>query len=156
MRTKLFGCALLLTASALPALAGERKPVALVTEARAVPLVDAGSGTGKGRAASLRPIPFALPVRSAPLAPTRVDLRTGGEVNRQRRDERVPGDPSVALGQGAGRAVRDTLDDHRKPRQPRSALSTALVLRIDGNRDSPPLSVGGGGVAGAMWRLLPR
>ncbi|MBO9623149.1 MAG: hypothetical protein J7500_10600 [Sphingomonas sp.] len=159
-----FGCAVLLTAVvAQPALAGERKAVALVPEARATLLPDVQPSAGRARVVTLQPAPFVLPSRSTPLDRrgsgafvTRVDLRAADILLRRSRDERVPGDPSIELGQGADRAVRDTLDDHRKPRQPRSALSTALVLRIDGNSDSPPLSVGGGGVAGAMWRLLPR
>lgn len=54
-------------------------------------------------------------------------------------------------------AVRDSLADYRKPRAFRpSALSTMLVLRIDGKDESPALSVGGGGVAAAIWRVMPQ
>ncbi|RYD85148.1 MAG: hypothetical protein EOP61_39210 [Sphingomonadales bacterium] len=53
-------------------------------------------------------------------------------------------------------AVRDLLAEYRKPRGFRpSALSAMLVLRIDGKEESPPLSVGGGGVAAALWKVLP-
>ncbi|MBX3564490.1 MAG: hypothetical protein KF730_07935 [Sphingomonas sp.] len=54
-------------------------------------------------------------------------------------------------------AVRDVLMDHRKPRLFRpSAFSTMLVLRIDGKEESPAFSVGGGGVASALWRVMPQ
>ncbi|RYD54096.1 MAG: hypothetical protein EOP60_08585 [Sphingomonadales bacterium] len=54
-------------------------------------------------------------------------------------------------------AVRDGLADYRKPRAFRpSALGAMLVLRIDGKDESPPFSVGGGGVAAALWRAMPR
>ena len=52
---------------------------------------------------------------------------------------------------GARYAVGDALADHRRVGPPRSAFDAMLVFRIDGNNDSPPLSVGGG-VAGAMWK----
>lgn len=54
-------------------------------------------------------------------------------------------------------AVRDVLMDHRKPRVYRpSAFSTMLVLRLDGKDESPSFSVGGGGVAAALWRAMPQ
>ncbi|RYY23388.1 MAG: hypothetical protein EOP62_20290 [Sphingomonadales bacterium] len=54
-------------------------------------------------------------------------------------------------------AVRDVLMEHRKPRAYRpSMISTMLVLRIDGERDSAPFSIGGGGVAAALWGAMPR
>lgn len=54
-------------------------------------------------------------------------------------------------------AVRDQLADYRKPRVFRPGpLSAMLVLRIDGKDESPPLSVGGGGVAAALWRMMPQ
>ncbi len=150
MRSKLFVCGLLAASTSLPAFAGERKAAPV--------LPDAVPSTGKAapRVAG-RPAPFLLPLRSAPAtrgAQALLRLQPGeGSVPR---DDRVAAGPSLDTAGGARRAVRDALDAHPKPRQPRSPLSTALVLRIDGDRDSPPLSVGGGGVAGVMWRLLPR
>ncbi|RYE02441.1 MAG: hypothetical protein EOP61_08650 [Sphingomonadales bacterium] len=53
-------------------------------------------------------------------------------------------------------AVRDLME-HRKPRAFRpTPLSAMLVLRIDGRSDSPPISIGGGGVAAALWRIMPQ
>ncbi|MEP9360503.1 hypothetical protein [Sphingomonas sp. KR3-1] len=56
---------------------------------------------------------------------------------------------------GGSWAVYDTLSDYRKPRFRRSVMSTMLVLRIDGKEESAPLSVGGGGVAAALWKAMP-
>mgnify|MGYP001061162992 CR=1 FL=1 len=56
---------------------------------------------------------------------------------------------------GGSWAVYDILSDYRKPRFRRSAFSTMLVLRIDGEEGSAPLSVGGGGVASAIWQVMP-
>jgi hypothetical protein len=56
---------------------------------------------------------------------------------------------------GSSWAVHDILSDYRKPRFRRSALSTMLVLRIDGKEESAPLSLGGGGVAQALWKAMP-
>ena len=64
-------------------------------------------------------------------------------------------DMNLTSVRGGSWAVYDTLADHRKPRFRRSPLSTMLVLRIDGQEDSPPISVGGGGVAAALWRVMP-
>ncbi len=56
---------------------------------------------------------------------------------------------------GGSWAVYDALSDHRKPRFRRSALSTMLVLKIDGKEDTSTVSVGGGGVASALWKAMP-
>lgn len=56
---------------------------------------------------------------------------------------------------GSSWAVYDILSDYRKPRFRRSALSTMLVLKIDGKEDTSPISLGGGGVAAAMWKAMP-
>lgn len=39
--------------------------------------------------------------------------------------------------------------------RPPRVLDATLVLRIDGNADSPPFSVGGG-ITGALWAVIPR
>ncbi|WP_448664524.1 hypothetical protein ACG3SL_07555 [Sphingomonas sp. CJ20] len=62
--------------------------------------------------------------------------------------------PEATAERGGSYAVGDTLASSRKRRSAGSALKTMLVLRIDGNDESPPFSIGGG-VAGALWRALP-
>jgi len=67
----------------------------------------------------------------------------------------VENSENATSARGASWAVYDTLSDHRKPRFRRSALSTMLVLRIDGKESTSPVSVGGGGVASALWKAMP-
>lgn len=57
---------------------------------------------------------------------------------------------------GGRYAVHEALSDHRKLRFRRSALGTMLTLRLDGEAESPPFSVGGGGVAAVVWQALPK
>ena len=64
---------------------------------------------------------------------------------------------AVTASDNGNYAVRDALADHRKPRAFRSSpLNATLMLRLDGNDDSPPLSVGGGGVAAVLWKAMPQ
>lgn len=58
--------------------------------------------------------------------------------------------PEVTARSGARYAVGEALANHRRVGPPRSALDAMLVLRIDGNGDSPAFRLDGG-VAGAMW-----
>lgn len=154
MHAKLFACGVFLTAS-LPALAEERDvaPVPSATRVAEVSAIPARI------TAKVRPVPFVLPARSAP-APRQaqtllsVDPRGAGALVPS--GERSPSGRPADSADGWSRVVREALDDHPKPRQPRSVLSTALVLRIDGDSDSPPVSVGGGGMAGVLWRAMPR
>ncbi|MDQ0250927.1 hypothetical protein J2W22_002991 [Sphingomonas kyeonggiensis] len=67
----------------------------------------------------------------------------------------VENSENATSARGGSWAVYDTLSDHRKPRFRRSALSTMLVLKIDGKSDTSPVSVGGGGVASALWKAMP-
>jgi hypothetical protein len=64
--------------------------------------------------------------------------------------------PEVTARAGGSYAVYDVMRAQPRPRHRESALSTALVLRLDGEDDSPAFSVGGGGVAAAVWRAVPR
>lgn len=64
--------------------------------------------------------------------------------------------PEVTARAGASYAVDDVMNAQPKPRRRGSPLSAALVLRLDGQDDSPAFSVGGGGVAAAMWRAVPK
>ncbi|MCX8477553.1 MAG: hypothetical protein MT490_17325 [Sphingomonas sp.] len=64
--------------------------------------------------------------------------------------------PEVTARAGGSYAVYDVMRDQPRPRHRKSPLSTALVLRLDGKDDSPSFSVGGGGVAAAVWRAVPK
>ncbi|MDG2532963.1 hypothetical protein P6144_04845 [Sphingomonas sp. HITSZ_GF] len=101
---------------------------------------------------------FLLPVRSMPREP--VVLQSSFSIE-QLRTQAAWHLPKLDIGKnttsvrGSSWAVYDILSDHRKPRFRRSALSTMLVLKIDGQEDTSPISVGGGGVAAAMWKAMP-
>lgn len=154
MRAEPFACAILFAVS-LPALAEERDGVPIKAETRAILPEEVVSR--KARAA--RPVPFQLPARAVPAgrrAQPLLSTASGATAAFDLPGEGAPSSRPAANAEGASRAVREALDDHRKPRQPRSVFSTALVLRVDGDGDSPSLSVGGGGVASAVWGLFPR
>lgn len=161
MRIELSACALCLIASA-PAFAGERDSVPLKATAHAIPVVDTPTLARKARPSSsgvARSTAFVLPARSAPIERRAAIPLLGGAGSGSGLDlgsERGPSGRPADNAEGASRAVREALNDYPKPRQPRTALSTALVLRIDGNNDSPSLSVGGGGVASVLWGMRPR
>lgn len=162
----LLGCALVCGAP-LSAVAGERdRPIlpdvrALLAHVSAVRAAPPGR-----RAPAPRPPAFvrlnyggvsnptssraiALPAEAAPLASRFAisDLRT------PRAWQLTTALPQVTSTRGGDWAVRDTLNDYRKPRYRGSALGTMLVLKIDGEDESPAFSVGGGGVAAALWKV---
>jgi hypothetical protein len=65
--------------------------------------------------------------------------------------------PQVTASANGIYAVRDILGEYRKPRLYRqTALSTMLMLRIDGKDDTPAFGVGGGGVAAVLWKVMPQ
>lgn len=153
-----------------PAMAGGRpgdKPAA----PRAVALNDATSvlrPTRNPAPGAGAPVRFSLtPVGCRPdQHPNRSNLSISTPAKAMRRFDlgemdRDGSSDSLRLTEGTaddgGRyAVRDALSDYRKPRFRRSALGTMLVLRLDGEEESPAFSVGGGGVAAAVWRAVPR
>lgn len=99
-----------------------------------------------------------LPARPVPQEP--VQLQTNFSIE-QLRTQTAWHLPKLDIGKnttsvrGSSWAVYDILSDYRKPRFRRSALSTMLVLKIDGKEDTSSISVGGGGVAAAMWKAMP-
>ena len=162
----LLGCALACSAPTL-VFAGERdRP--LVPDARALLVHD----TGTRMVAPGRRTPAPKPA-----AYVRLDY-DGLEPDRQRADVALPSDRApvasrfaiadlrtlpawrltaapaqVTSTRGGDWAVRDTLNDYRKPRHRGSALGTMLVLRLDGQDETSSFSVGGGGVAAALWKV---
>ena len=154
-----------------PALAGGRPHddavsaggSALKREAKAV---QPGSNRTPAARSSVR---FALPAQAQTFGqPT---IRSSLAMSTPRRAgpsfNLVPGNQGDAVqtslrlaettsGDGGRHAVHDALSDHRKPRFRRSALGTMLTLRLDGEPESPAFSVGGGGVAAAVWQAVPK
>ncbi|WP_404339205.1 hypothetical protein AB2M62_08060 [Sphingomonas sp. MMS12-HWE2-04] len=162
----LIACALVASAPSI-AEAGDRKIAAPLPGARAVPVHN--DSVPYGRKAPL----VAGGTFTLPLNPKRFDARP---VTRLRLHDDSPvvsrftlteaptkpdwhvdtGQTETTATSGGTYAVRETMNDHRKPRFRRSALGTMLVLRIDGEEESPAFSVGGGGVSAALWRAVPR
>lgn len=109
-------------------------------------------------------IPFTLPAGSLRLEQARRQGSTTllNVVRRERsttvRDDWTVGAvlPEVTSDAGGSYAVRDTFSRDPKPRRRGSPLAAAFVLRLDGQDESPAFSVGGGGVAEAVWSVMPR
>lgn len=162
--------------SSWPACAGDKPAPGLVADSRAVLLADArlsaplqkllGQKLLHSDAGGARmPAPvlprvavFTLDARAAPAqlltAAPRGAAPLAATGVRPQQQWRVPGLVSSITGLRAGSdAVRETLATLRLRGGPRSPLKTMFVLRIDGQEDSPPFSIGGGGVAAALWRV---
>lgn len=161
--------------SALPAMADERD--APVIEPAALNLLLRDTAPSYGRrplpilaAAPARldakPLPFTLPAYSARLEarPLLMAVALSGEelpatyfLDAPVALSVPPSDLSeTTSSRGGSYAVRDILRAQTKPRKRGSPLAAALVLRIDGEEDSEPFSLGGGAVASAIWRVMPR
>lgn len=101
---------------------------------------------------------FTLPARPVPVDNAGDQASFSIEQLRTQADWHLPkldiGKNTTSV-RGSSWAVDDILSDHRKPRFRRSALSTMLVLKIDGKEESAPISLGGGGVAQALWKAMP-
>jgi hypothetical protein len=147
-----------------PALAGERSGVSSRPIALAGLIKDPATLNAPAPAAdSVLPQRFMLPARGARLErlPEAPLAGEGSQASSGIAAETVawgPGStlPEVTARAGGSYAVHDILRDQRRSRHPKSPLSTAFVLRLDGDDDSPAFSVAGGGVAGAVWQAVPR
>jgi hypothetical protein len=144
-----------------PVVAGERTGVA---KARAN-LLKASAAPGRDPSARFRaaPRPFMLPASPARLQALPKATLLAEQLVKRTDDASEPAAwgpgstlPEVTARAGGSYAVYDVMRAQPRPRHRESALSTALVLRLDGEDDSPAFSVGGGGVAAAVWRAVPR
>jgi hypothetical protein len=151
----------ILCGMSFPVVAGERTGVA---KARAN-MLKASAAPGRDPLARIRaaPRPFMLPAGATPQVLPKATLLAGQSAKRtdDNASEQAawgPGStlPEVTARAGGSYAVYDVMRAQPRPRHRESALSTALVLRLDGEDDSPAFSVGGGGVAAAVWRAVPR
>ncbi len=110
--------------------------------------------------ASLAPVAISLPagpriavLRVADLPAT--PLYAFGKTTVAAQDWRLVAGESSRDPKDLSFADRSALQGLRGfPRVRRSALDTMLVLRIDGQEESPTFSVGGG-VAAAVWNAIP-
>ncbi|WHU03979.1 hypothetical protein [Sphingomonas sp. NIBR02145] len=164
---------LLLCAAACAApttvLAGD-KDLPIVPNLKAMLAADGAARNAPGRKAAMaRPASFVpiayrgleradLSTTTVSQPPVRLQSATSVAELKAARDWHlsvVENSQNTTSARGGSWAVYDTLSDHRKPRFRRSALSTMLVLKIDGKENTSPVSVGGGGVASALWKAMP-
>lgn len=167
-------CLCLALGAALPAMAGEKEAAKLRADARALLARDA-----KATASTAKPSPVTASLSGVAASPqaavrtsaatpkvdhvmlsnialsssTKFKLTTLQAMPDWRIDTRLPETTSSA---GGAYMVRDTLANYRKPRFRKSVLSAMFMLKLDGNEDSAPFSLGGGAVASALWRAMPR
>jgi len=111
---------------------------------------------GERSGVSVRPELFTLPVGKArleqvPAAVLIAETRPGILIAAERESS-----PEVTARAGGSYAVADILRQQPRPRPRKSPLGAALVLKLDGDDDSPPFSLGGGGVAAAVWQVVPK
>lgn len=140
-----------------PAVAGERSGVAARPLMVAALIKDPAARLPASGAENALPQRFMLPVGSARLERMPETGRAGESlvsVETQALDPEAA--PEVTARAGGRYAVYDILRNQPRPRFRGSPLSTALVLKLDGNDESPAFSVGGGGVAAVMWKAVPR
>ena len=154
-------CCVILGGLPFSALAGERSGVPVA------PIVPAG--LIKDPATSRAPVPA-----SNTVLPSTFTLPAGGARLESLPQAPAPGEnqpvkatvavqwgpgstlPDVTARAGGSYAVHDILRALPRPRHRQSPLSAAFVLRLDGNDDSPAFSVEGGGVAEAVWQVVPK
>lgn len=144
-----------------PAIAGERRGIA---KTRAdLPKAYAAARRDTPAPGQASPKPFMLPAGAAPPQPL-PEVNVLAERTARRAGVASepptwgPGStlPEVTAHAGGSYAVYDVMRAQPRPRHRSSPLSTALMLRLDGEDDSPAFSIGGGGVAAAVWRAVPK
>lgn len=155
---KILLCGAVACSAAPPASAGERSGVAVKPLMVAALIKDPAARIPVPSAESALPQRFMLPAGSARLERLSESGRAGeSSVSAETQVLAKDGDaPEVTARAGGRYAVYDILRSQPRPRFRGSALSTAFVLKLDGNDDSPAFSVGGGGVAAAVWKAVPR
>ncbi|MDT8758067.1 hypothetical protein MZO42_05100 [Sphingomonas psychrotolerans] len=143
-----------------PALAGERSGVSSRPVALAALIKDPAARQGAVSASdNSLPQRFMLPAGGARLERL-PEAPLAGEARQASSSSAAWGPGStlteVTARAGGSYAVHDILRDQPRPRHRNSPLSAAFVLKLDGNDDSPAFSVGGGGVAAAVWQAVPK
>ena len=147
----------------------EERPAKLDPVAGALPVSSKTGpyGAARPRPAAATPVAITdLAMHSAEARSGFVQLREGAAVRSPRIGSadakalpnwRITEEREQTTAADGGRyAVGDYFSSQRRPRFRRSALGALLVFKIDGQEDSPPLSVGGGGVAAAVWQAVPK
>lgn len=153
---KLVACMAVLYSASTPAIAGDRDVPLPVANGKSLLVAD--SGIAQPTATAVGQQRFTLPDNHARLEIVRpVQLWRMDRIKLAQEPLRIETlTQNLTSDAGGSYAVRDTMRDMRRPHIRKSALSTALVLKIDGNDDTASVGVGGGGVAQAVWRSIPR
>lgn len=156
MLVRVLACAIAMLGMAAPACAGERLGHAAAPDVLSLLLQDERATFGS-------PTPFAVPSDPLPDTLTRFEalmvpgspLSLASEVSltadlpaldrRPLRETSVPFD--------ARRAIADIMEDYPRPFRRRDILDTMVTFRLDGEQRTRTVSLGG--VAGAVWSMMP-
>lgn len=153
-----FACAFTSPASAgEKAVAGSARDPAFVAGADGalahqvrVPVAAATEGATKSSVP--RVAVFTLDARAAPVPAQRQASVLDAQPRPAEDNLRVITEAIDTTPRDGSVAVQDALAASRGRRGPRSVLRTMFVLRIDAEDQNPEFSIGGGGVAAAIWR----
>jgi hypothetical protein len=157
MRVRVLVCAIAMLGMAAPAAAGERHGHAAVPDVLSLLLQDDHATFGSPTPSAVRTDPLpdtltrfeALMVPASPLAlASEISVTADLPVldRHPLRETSVPFD--------ARRAIADVMADYPRPFRRRDILDTMVTFRLDGEQRTRSLSVGG--VAGAVWSMMPR
>ena len=169
MPVRRFVCAMVLMGVAAPAVAGEGPGYSAAPDALNLLLQDDtttfGSripltglpprfDTGPLTATLAEPLPNTLVRFEAMMVPARMTLPAAPGVEAlsftMARDEPA----AVPTTFDARRAIADIMADYPRPFRPRAMLDTMLTFHLDGEEKTRSFTVGG--IAGAVWGVLPR
>lgn len=156
MLARVLVCAIAMLGMAAPASAGERQGRAAAPDVLSLLLQDdsATFGSPSPFAARSDPLPDTLTRFEALIVPgASLSLESGISVTDLAAPERRPlGESSVPF--DARRAIADVMADYPRPYRRRDILDTMVTFRLDGEQRTRSLSLGG--VAGAVWSMMPR
>jgi len=156
MSVRVLVCAIAMLGMAAPALAGERQGRAAAPDVLSLLLQDDSATFGSPSPFVVRsdPLPDTLTRFEAlivPRAPLSLESDIG--VTDLAEPERRPlGESSVPF--DARRAIAEVMADYPRPFRRRDILDTMVTFRLDGEQRTRSLSLGG--VAGAVWSMMPR
>jgi hypothetical protein len=149
-------CAIAMLGFAAPAVAGERIASGMMPDTLSLLMQDQAATFGSPgpgfEAPRSEPLPDTLTRFDALMVPTATLGLTSETSMTNRAPLRALADRAVPF--DARRAIADVMADYPRPYRPRSALDTMVTLRLDGEPRTRALDVGG--VAGAVWSMMPR
>jgi hypothetical protein len=166
MLVRMAVCAIAVLGIASPAMAGERAGYWATPDALRLLLQDDSATFGsRVPLTALAPGFDALPRIAEPGEPlpdtlTRFEALMSARATIAAREEAAPGfmpaarERPAGSGVGARQAIADTMADYPRPYRPHAMLDTMLTLHLDGQERTRSFNIGG--IAGAVWGVLPR